>query len=197
MSSVANALIVGGGPAGMTTAIALSRAGVDCAIVELERDWRPVGVGLGLHSPVLRALKTLGLFDAVVAAGRPHAAVEMLTAGGEQIATTPQPNVNDPGDPPFVAMSRVALHGVLEGALRELGVRVRLGTTVEALTQTAGGVRVTRSDGVVEELNLVVGADGLHSKIRELVLPHASAPAYAGQVIWRPECAGRRGSSAT
>jgi len=169
----------------MTAAIALARAGVACSLVEIERDWRPAGVGLGLHSPVLRALRTLDLFDAVAAVGRPHPTIEMLSAHAEPIATIPQPNVSVPGDPPFAAMSRIALHTVLEGVLRAHGIRVRLGTTVTALAETPRGVRATTTDGAVEEFDLVVGADGLHSRVRGLVLSQAPAPSYAGQVIWR------------
>jgi 2-polyprenyl-6-methoxyphenol hydroxylase-like FAD-dependent oxidoreductase len=46
-------------------------------------------------------------------------------------------------------------------------------------------VRATTSDGSVAEYDLVVGADGVHSRVRELALAHAPDPAYAGQVIWR------------
>src|SRR5690348_10100304 len=125
----------------MTAAIALAREGVAVDLVEIEQEWRPAGVGLGLHSPPLRALKSLDLFDAVVAAGRPHPELDMRPAGGALIATNPQPNVNEPGDPPFVALSRVALHGVLEPVLRAAGTAVRVGTTVDALEQRDGVVR--------------------------------------------------------
>lgn len=155
------------------------------SLVEVEQSWQPAGVGLGLHSPPLRALKSLDLFDAVVAVGRPHPELDMMTARGDVIATNPQPNVNAPGDPPFVAVSRVALHAVLEPVLRAAGTKVRVGTTVDALEQTENGVRATTSDDVVAEYELVVGADGVHSRVRALTLPHTPAPAYAGQVIWR------------
>ena len=179
------ALIVGGGPAGMTAALALAQAGVECSIVELQRDWRPAGVGIGLQSAPLRATKALGLFDAIVRVARPHHEIVLAHADGERIGAMPQVNVNDPDDPPFVNMSRMALHELLERALRERGIGVRLGTTVDALDETADGVRATLSDGSVEEHDLVVGADGLHSKVRAMVSPHAPKPEYAGQVIWR------------
>ena len=178
-------LLVGGGIAGNTAAIALAQRGVDCVIAEIQESWGAAGIGIGLHSPVLRAAKALGLFDEIVRIGRPQPYLAMTRADGGLIAEIPQVNVNDPGDPPFVAMSRMALHDLLVRAVRRHGVEVRLGTTADRLEETGTGVRVTLSDGTVEQFDLVVGADGLHSRVRGLVLPEAQPPAYAGQVIWR------------
>ncbi|HEY2604194.1 MAG TPA: FAD-dependent monooxygenase [Thermoleophilaceae bacterium] len=179
------ALIVGGGPAGLTAAVALARQGVQSEIVEIDTDWRPAGVGIGLQSPPLRALKALDLFDPLVEVGWPHDSLDMLRADGAEIGLLPQVNVNDPGDPPFITMSRIALHEVLAQRVRELGVSVRLGVTVEQLAETEQGVAARLSDGSDGVFDLVLGADGMHSKVRGMVLPGAPRPQYAGQVIWR------------
>jgi 2-polyprenyl-6-methoxyphenol hydroxylase-like FAD-dependent oxidoreductase len=184
---IARALVVGGGPGGMVAAIALRRAGIACDLVELDRDWRPAGVGLGLQSPPLRALKALDLFEDVTAAAWRCDRIDMVTAGGHPIAQLPQMNVNGPDDPPFVALSRMALHEVLERRLRTLGVGVRLGTTFTAMTDEGDGVHVAFTDGSSGVYDLVVGADGLHSKVREQVRPDAPSPQTTGQVIWRIE----------
>jgi 2-polyprenyl-6-methoxyphenol hydroxylase-like FAD-dependent oxidoreductase len=180
-----SALIVGGGPGGMTASIALSRVGVACSIVEIDTDWRPAGVGIGLQSAPLRALKSLDLLDDIVAASWPHTMIEMTRADGEWVATLPQMNVNGPDDPPFVTMSRMALHEVLARHVAALGVGVRLGTTLDAFEETSDGVVVVLSDGTTERYDLVIGADGVNSKTRGLILPDAPKPELAGQVIWR------------
>ena len=178
-------LVVGGGIAGNTAAIALAQRGVECVIAEIQDSWGAAGIGIGLQSPPLRAAKALGLFDEIVRAGRPHPYLAMTRADGGLIAEVPQVNVNEPGDPPFVSMSRTALHDLLVRAVRRHGVEVRLGITADRLEEAGDAVRVTLSDGAVDQFDLVVGADGLHSKTRALVLPAAPRPAYAGQVIWR------------
>jgi len=86
---------------------------------------------LVLQSPPLRAAKALGLFDEIVRAGRPQPYLAMARADGGLIAEVPQVNVNEPGDPPFVSMSRTALHDVLVRAVRRHGVEVRLGITAD------------------------------------------------------------------
>jgi 2-polyprenyl-6-methoxyphenol hydroxylase-like FAD-dependent oxidoreductase len=178
-------LIVGGGIAGNTSAIALAQQGVACTIAEIQQEWSATGIGIGLQSPPLRAAKALGLFDEIVRIGRPQAHIVMARADGEPMGEIPQVNVNDPGDPPFVNMSRMALHELLVAAVADHDVEVRLGVTVERLEDGESGVRATLSDGTAEQFDLVLGADGLHSATRGLVLPEAPAPEYAGQVIWR------------
>lgn len=59
------------------------------------------------------------MFDEILRVARPHREIVIARADGERIGTMPQVNVNDPGDPPFVNMSRIALHEVLIRALRE------------------------------------------------------------------------------
>jgi len=76
------ALIIGGGPAGLASAIGLRQAGWQCEIVELTTDWRPTGVGIALQSPPLRALKTLGLFDELIRIARPHPKLDICAADG-------------------------------------------------------------------------------------------------------------------
>ena len=178
-------LIIGGGIGGMTTAIALARRGVTCTVVEAQAEWRASGVGIGLQSPPLRALKALGLFEAVLRIGRPQPTIAITRADGTLLARIPQVNVNGPDDPPFVNMSRMALHDLLVDAVREHGVEVRLGCTATGLRETADGVEATLTGGRTARFDLVVAADGLHSATRTAVLPEAPAPAYAGQVIWR------------
>lgn len=182
---IERALVVGGGPGGMTGAIALARTGVSVQIAEIETDWRPAGIGIGLQSPPLRALKALDLFDDIVAVGRPHPVIEMLTVDGTKVGEMPQVNVNERDDPPFVTMSRMALHRVLEARLLEHEVDVRLGTTVASLQDGGSGAHVVLSDGSEGVFDLVIGADGLRSQVRQAIRPDVPPPAFAGQVIWR------------
>jgi 2-polyprenyl-6-methoxyphenol hydroxylase-like FAD-dependent oxidoreductase len=179
--AVKRALIVGGGPAGMTAAIALARRGVSCEIVEREADWRPAGIGIGLQSPPMRALRELEVLAPIVDRSWHHAVIDMMRPDGVMVAEMPQVNVLGPDDPPFVTMSRMSLHEVLEDRLRSFDVPVRLGVTVSELADD----EVTFTDGTTGSYDLVIGADGVHSAMRRILLPDAPEPSYAGQVIWR------------
>jgi naringenin degradation protein FdeE len=181
-------LVVGGGPAGMTAALALRRRGSAVVLVEESPDWRPAGVGLLLQSPPLRALAALGLVDDCVAWGHPHETVHLADAAGAEFGVITPPNVVGPGVPASLAMSRTALHGVLAAAVRAAGVAVRLGTTVTALADRAGGgVVAVLADGTELDADLVVAADGLHSATRARAFPDAPEPRPTGQLSWRVE----------
>ncbi|MBV9195858.1 MAG: FAD-dependent monooxygenase [Solirubrobacterales bacterium] len=182
---ISSALIVGGGPAGMTAAIALAQRGVRCEIVERATDWRPAGIGIGLHSPPMRALRDLGVLEPLLGRSEHHTVIDMMRPDGVKVAEMPQMNVLGSDAPAFITMSRMTLHEVLEAHLRELGVPVRLGVTVSAVNEADAGAEVTASDGRTAQYELVVGADGQNSTMRPLLLPSAPAPQYAGQVIWR------------
>jgi len=169
----------------MTAAIALARRGVRSQIVERQVDWRPAGIGIGLQSPPMRALCELDLLSELQERSWHHAVIDMMRPDGVKVAEMPQTNVLGPEDPPFVTMSRMVLHEVLEERLRSLEVPVRLGATVSAVSQGDDGIDVTFTDGSSGSYDLVIGADGVHSTMRPMLLADAPEPAYAGQVIWR------------
>jgi 2-polyprenyl-6-methoxyphenol hydroxylase-like FAD-dependent oxidoreductase len=182
--SVKRVLIVGGGPAGMTAAIALARLSVDVELVELDPDWRPAGVGLLLQSPPLRALRTIGLLDACIEAGFTHHEVRFCDAAGNVLFVV-EPPLIEGEQLPAVGIARPALHEILAAALNDLSVSARVGTTVSALEDRGESVAVVFSDGSDSEYDLVVGADGVNSSIRNLVFPEADDPIAFGQRIWR------------
>jgi len=177
-------LVIGAGPAGCTAAVALARRGIGCSVVELTPEVRPVGVGLMLQNSPLRALDTLGLVEACVDRGYVHRTVDMCDSqGGVRMVVDPPSLV--PGKPSMVAISRAALADVLLSAVAAEGVPVRYGTTVTSLTDRGDSVDVAFTDGSSGSFDLVIGADGLHSRTRETVLPDAPAPRPTGQIIWR------------
>jgi 2-polyprenyl-6-methoxyphenol hydroxylase-like FAD-dependent oxidoreductase len=169
----------------MTAAIALHAQGLEPELVEIDADWAPLGVGLLLQGPPLRALKQIGVIDDCVAAGFPHYDVTFMTARGDVLNVVRSPQVAGPEYPPSLGMSRPALHRVLAARVAADGTPVRLGLTVERIDQRDDGVDVAFTDGSSGEYDLVVGADGLHSRVRDLVFDDAPEPQYTGQTIWR------------
>ena len=178
-------LIVGGGPAGMASAIALAQAGVPSEIVESSHDWRPGGIGIALQSAPLRATKQLGIFDDLLRVGRPHRVIDMCGADGRRFVELPQVNVNDADDPPFLGMARESLHEVMAAAVARAGVAVHLGVTVADVSAADDDVTVMMTDGRTERFDYVVAADGANSKMRSRMLPDAPELSFSGQVIWR------------
>ncbi|WP_044559911.1 FAD-dependent oxidoreductase [Azospirillum sp. B4] len=187
---VRKVLIVGGGIGGLCLASALRDRGLEVDLVELQREWTVYGVGIIQQCNVIRAMADLGLMDRYLGAGFPFEGVGMYAADGRPLARIPGQRLAGPQYPANLGISRLALHTVLSAAALEKGTAVRLGTTVERLDQgdasgTSGGVDVTFSDGTTGRYDLVVGADGLYSKVRGLLFPEAPTPRFTGQAVWR------------
>ena len=177
-------LIVGAGIGGLTAAIQMKRAGFDVDVVEINKEWMASGVGILLSGASLRALGSIGVLDEVVDAGFGFDAWHFCDYAGNKVGAAPQPRIAGPQYPGMIGVLRKAFFEVLTRHARELGAGAKIGETVASLKQDASGVNVTFTDGAEKRYDLVVGADGLHSKIREMVFGDYK-PRYTGQSVWR------------
>lgn len=186
MPAVRNVLVVGAGIAGQTLAAALGRRGIRCELIELKTAFEIIGAGMYVQANALKALDDIGVVPAIVAAGYPIAddRTAIADAQGAEIALIRYPRLAGPGVPAIVPIRRRVLHDILAAAVAAQGVRVRMGTTIEALADRGDRVGVTFSDGTAGEFDLVVGADGVRSRVRRLVFPGVE-PAYTGFANWR------------
>ncbi|MDN6874980.1 FAD-dependent oxidoreductase [Pseudomonas citronellolis] len=185
MNTVSNVLIVGGGIGGLCAAIALRRKGIAVDLVELKTEWTVYGVGIIQQSNVVREMHRLGLLDTYLDAAYAFEDVAIYTPAGQQLARIPGQRLAGPQYPANVGISRRALHKVLSETAIELGTRVRLGTSVESFEQDASGVDVLFSDGSQGRYQLLVGADGLYSRVRGLLFGDRYQPRFTGQSVWR------------
>lgn len=185
MPAIGNALVVGGGPAGLSAALALQQSGVAVTLVELAMDEKVLGSNLLISSPNLRELDQLGLADQVVQAGVPLSSIEFHLADGTRVASMPAPNVGVRDLPPSVGITRARFHRLIKDAAVAAGVEVHNGTTVTAIARAGEGLEVALSAGRSVQTDLVVGADGWNSEVRRLWFPSAASPQYTGQCVWR------------
>lgn len=182
MSSIKKVLIVGGGIGGLSMGIALRRAGMDAEIVELQKEYNVYGVGIIQQANALRALDALGVADETMRRGSPYGKVKMCAPTGFSFAEI--------GNPPMAhypihnGISRKILHDILYEAAVENGVSFRMGTTVSEIENEETHVDVKFTDNTEGSYELVVGADGVNSKVRSLVFGEYT-PQYIGSSVWR------------
>jgi 2-polyprenyl-6-methoxyphenol hydroxylase-like FAD-dependent oxidoreductase len=185
VTRIRNALVVGGGLAGQTLATALTRAGIRAEVIELHRRWNVLGVGISVQGPTLRALRSIGLLDFCLKDGFGYSELTNCDQNGKVLSVVDLPRMLGPDYPSCVGIMRPVLHDVLFEAMQEAKVPVRMGVTLKSLHQSDDGVDVTFSDGSTGRYDVVVGADGAHSKLREELFGTAHRPQYTGQAVWR------------
>ncbi|MBL8630987.1 MAG: FAD-dependent oxidoreductase [Rhodospirillaceae bacterium] len=177
-------LIVGGGIGGMSSAIRLREKGITVDIVDSDPEWRVYGAGITITGPTLRAFHTLGILDDVLAKGSgSKGGSRIFTPSGQSIGEIDEPALGS-NIPPSGGIMRPVLHRILSSRTLALGTKVRLGLTVDALEEN-NGVDVKFSDGSAGHYDLVIGADGIFSRVRSLLFPDAPKPKFTGQGCWR------------
>lgn len=183
--SVRRVLVVGGGIGGLSATIALRRIGVEVELVEKSAEWTVYGVGIIQPGNALRALDQLGLAEECAAQGHPIRGVRTFTADGAKVLQDNEFPSAVPGLPPNNGITRRRLHDILVAAAGESGAQIRTGVTVSKIEQEPDAVHVEHSDGRSGSYDLVVGADGLHSRLREQVFGEDLKAKFTGQVAWR------------
>jgi 2-polyprenyl-6-methoxyphenol hydroxylase-like FAD-dependent oxidoreductase len=185
MTAVNKVLVVGGGFSGMAAAIQMRKAGIAVDMVEIDPQWCTVGAGITINGATLRALDTLGVYDQFVEQGYVSDGVELYTAQEHNIAELPTPRPVGADVSGGGGIMRPALAAVLAKATRAAGANVRLGCSFSGIEQSNSHVDVVFTDGTRGRYDLVVGADGVHSKLRALLFPEVKPLEYIGQGVWR------------
>ena len=154
---VQRTIIVGGGIAGLSAAIGLRRVGHDVRLFEQASEIRPLGAAISLWGNALAALDRLGCGDAVREASAPIDRLRSTTRGGRPLFGPVDISVNDSW-----LVRRADLQAILMRSADD--DIVSLDTRIENIEQSQNGVIVTTADGASHAADLLVLADGIHSK---------------------------------
>jgi 2-polyprenyl-6-methoxyphenol hydroxylase-like FAD-dependent oxidoreductase len=157
--------IVGAGPTGLLTALALSQRGIHTTVVERLPVRDPVAKAAALHSRTLEVLEPLGLTEELVARGR---VVDrfVVRSGDRCLALIPFGRL--PTRYPYTLnIPQNVTEEVIEDALHAAGCPVHRGCVVRDVTQDADAVTLTLDGGQTIHADFVAGTDGLHSTVRE------------------------------
>ncbi|WP_243858755.1 NAD(P)/FAD-dependent oxidoreductase [Mycobacterium sp. DL440] len=163
-------LVVGAGVGGISIARGLLRDGHDVTVFEQRPEVRAGGGAVTIWSNGETVLRQLGV--EMDGAGQELATVRVVTSTGRPMTTLDVTTiVNRMGAPVRMVPRRVLLERLLEGFPAE---RIRCRAQVVGVANGGGGVRLDFADGRCVDGDLVIGADGLHSSVREIVgAPHA------------------------
>jgi 2-polyprenyl-6-methoxyphenol hydroxylase-like FAD-dependent oxidoreductase len=160
--------IVGGGICGLTTALGLERRGVSPTVYEAASEYRPVGAGILLQTNAMLVFDRLGIAERVREAGVALDGGGLRSLDGAFMTRFDLDAVErSEFGYGFVAIHRADLQGIL---LDELTTEVRTDMDCVAVSAT-DPPRARFDDGTVVEPDVLVGADGIHSTVRDAVAP--------------------------
>ncbi len=180
MTRPRKALIIGAGIAGPVTALLLKRIGYEAAVYEAWSYATGIGGGLQIAPNGMHVLAELGIADAIISGGEISECFEFYSRRGKRLATIQQ-NMQARFGQPAVNMRRAMLNEMLVDKAWGAGVEVHFDRRLARIEDRADRPVVAHfTDGSTAEGDLLIGADGVHSVVRQHVIPDGPRPFDTG-----------------
>jgi len=180
MSRSEKILIVGGGVAGMTAAAALAQQGFAVTLLESAPQFGEIGAGLTLTPNAMKGLDFIGVMEEAASAGvEPTRQRIQHWQDGRTLVPFDRSGQRAKYGAPYITIHRADLHDVISNAAKKAGVDMRAGAAVVS----SEGTTVTLSDGSTVTGDVLIGADGVKSVIRQRF--ESTPPHFTGHVAWR------------
>jgi FAD-dependent urate hydroxylase len=177
--SISSALIVGGGVAGPATALALQRAGIRSTVYEASPDGAEAGACFTIAVNGLDALDAVGALSPVIGGGHPTNWMGFRNADGRRLGRVPTGIPRADGTTTSTFRRADLYRGLAEEARRR-GITIELGKRLTGYQESPSGVVARFADGTTAAADVLIGADGLRSRIRSIVDPAAPQPRFSG-----------------
>ena len=176
--------VVGAGIGGLSVAGFLQRAGFAVTIYEQAPTFSRIGAGIILSANVMKAFRRLGVENALVETGiKPNCYISRAWDSGEtlyEIIFDPESEARFGG--PYLNIHRGDLHAVLERVVTPN--TIAFNHRLVGVEETNSSARIVFENGVRAEADIVIGADGIRSKVRECLLGD-EPPRFVGAVAHR------------
>ncbi|WP_179046056.1 FAD-dependent monooxygenase [Sphingobium lactosutens] len=183
MKDVHSIAIVGGGLGGLATAVALSKYGFDVHVYERASSLREVGAGINISPQATKVLLDLGLGEGMASIGNVlKCQVRRSMETGTIVSEMDLGGIEDRLGAPYYVFHRADLLDIFAKAIA--ADRIHLGHRCIGLRELPESVAVVFENGKQIEADVVIGADGIHSEVRNHLYGKDS-PEFTGQMAWR------------
>lgn len=173
-------LILGGGIAGLTTALALKKIGINAKVVEASPLFKPVGAGITLAANAMQVYSLLGIYDKLLAEGNSLGELKVLAQNGKKISHANADKLKNGFT--NLAISRHALHQILVNEIDPKNIIC--GKKSIQFVQEKEQIKVWFDDQSIISCDALIVAEGIHSNIRKQLIPDSEIR-YAGYTCWR------------
>ncbi|WP_412675818.1 FAD-dependent oxidoreductase [Bacillus paramycoides] len=177
-------IIIGGGIGGLSAAIALRKIGLSVTVCESSSSNSLRGAGILQPQNSFRSLKELGVYEQCLKKGFQLKCLKILNKQGALISEISE-RFMDENLPGRNAIWRSELSGILVEKAQSLGVYIEWNKTLKSYTEREYEVNVTFEDESTLTCDILVGFDGIHSKVRDIMLGRNIHPQFLGMGSWR------------
>lgn len=174
-------IVIGAGISGLVFAHACQRAGMEVKIYDSAEELRTIGGGVLLWPHAIRFLKELQLAEYLQEAWQSARAVDIISHTGQNIFHEQHDDLYHMLDGEILPIDRSLMQQILVDKLP--AGTLQLNKSCTGVAEIGGKVVANFQDGTTESADLVVGADGIHSAVREELFP-AAQPTYSGFCWW-------------
>ena len=183
MTATATFAIIGAGIGGLALAGLLSRQGANVRLYEQAKQFQRIGAGIQMSSNAMRVLRALGLEEHLRArAFEPPAWTHRVWDTGEHLADLDFSDAEQRYGAPYLLLHRGDLHAAILSAVpAEL---IAFDRKLAGFERSAAGIELRFADGATALVDALIGADGVHSKVREMILG-PEKPRFTGRVAHR------------
>jgi 2-polyprenyl-6-methoxyphenol hydroxylase-like FAD-dependent oxidoreductase len=173
--------IVGAGMGGLTVAATLRRAGFQAQVYEQAARFEHVGAGIQMMPNSMKVLRRIGVEEKIrPLAFEPYSHLNREWDTGRVVRELPMPE--SLFDAPYLCMHRAVLHSALASVVPE--ETIHLSKKLVGLDRRPSQVTLTFADGTRAQADAVIGADGVHSLVREIIIG-PDAPIHKGRIAYR------------
>jgi len=177
MTHTPRAIVIGGGIAGPAVSLFLRRGGIEPRIFEAYPEPATIGGGFQIAPNGMRVLAALGLAERVASTGAPSSAFAFRNHRGRLLGRI---SIHRSGF--GVTILRAAFHRILLDETERQGVSITYGKRLRAIENARDSVVAHFDDGSMVEGDMLLAADGVHSRVRGLILPAHARPRYTGVI---------------
>ena len=174
--------IIGAGIAGLTTAIALKQKGLEVEVFDQTPGFAESGSGINLAINAMQVFKRMGLYDDIIGEAHHITSINLMTKSLRYLNKVSLEKFEAEHKVKSVAIHRAKLHEIL---LRHVGsAHIHLNKRLKSVKPVPGGTKLCFEDGKIHWADIVIGADGIRSVVRQSIFAN-SGLRDAGQICWR------------
>ncbi|MCF6341717.1 MAG: FAD-dependent monooxygenase [Bacteroidales bacterium] len=174
--------IIGAGIGGLTTAIALKKKGFEVELFEATSKFKKAGSGINLAINAMQVYKRLGLYDEILKAGSYTSKMVITDDKLKPLSVIDLKSFEEKHNVKSVAIHRAILHQILLDNLYD--IPIYLNKKLKYLEQENGEINLQFEDGAKHQTKILIGADGIHSKVRKSIFNNTELR-VAKQICWR------------